>query len=157
MIMDKSDNNRFAKLSIAEILVDIVMLFSTLVIFAMILYIVVPVNTINEQVRNLIHLAFLFFISIISGIIYAKRHGKVFFRGEHHYLIVILVICFIQVFMNLGSVDESLALKDILPVYWSWLIFILGPIITGAWTGGFIGSRIFPKKSPDIAELKGQE
>ena len=146
MIMDKSGNNKFAKLSIAEILVDIVMLFSTLVIFAMILYIVVPVNTLNAQARILIHLAFLFFISIISGIIYAKRHGKVFFRGEHHYLIVILVICFIQVFMNLGSVDESLALKDKLPVYWSWLISILGLIIIGAWTGGFIGSRIFSKE-----------
>ena len=143
--MDKSNENRFAALSVAEILVDIVMLFSTLVIFAMVLYLVVPVNTISETVRNLYHLATLFFIAIISGVIYAKRHGKVFFKGEHHYLIVILIIWFIQMYMNLGSINKELELSEKLPVYWSWLLSILGPVIVGAWVGGFIGSRLFSK------------
>ena len=141
--MNDPDKNRFAPLSIAEILVDVVMLFSALVIFAIILYILVPAGSINESIRNLYHLATLFFVAIISGIIYAKRHRKVFMKGELHFLAVILLLSFIATYLNFASAKEVLDLNKMLFIYWSGLASVLGPVILGAWTGGFIGSRIF--------------
>ena len=143
--MNDADKNKFAPLSIAEILVDVVMLFSALVIFAIILYMLFPVGSINEGMRNFYHLTFLFFVAVLSGIIYAKRHKKVFMKGELHYLVVILIMSFIAAYLNFASATEALDQDRMLYIYWSGLASVLGPVITGAWTGGFIGSMLFSK------------
>lgn len=146
--MNVSKKLMFAPPSIAEILVDVVMLFSALIIFAFILYVVVPANTITEGFRNLYHQVTLFFVTIISGIIYAMRHRKVFIRGEFHYLIVVLILATISTCLNVSSINTELDLGAKLSMYWSELVVFLIPIFIGAWTGGFIGSILFTKTNP---------
>lgn len=143
--MNASKKIMFAPPSIVEILVDVVMLFFALAIFAFILYAFVPGDTINEGFRNLYHQVTLFFVTIISGIIYARRHQKVFIRGELHYLIVVLILSIISTNLNLSSINEKPDLSTMLSMYWTELVVFLIPIFMGAWTGGFIGSFLFPQ------------